>query len=92
MGEPGGAGAVAEAAIALARALSIEVVAEGVESPEQAATLRRLGCDLAQGYLFSPACPSRRDHRDAARRRGTGRASNAARPLSMTPMLLVHGD
>jgi EAL domain-containing protein (putative c-di-GMP-specific phosphodiesterase class I) len=58
MGQPSGAGTVAEATIALARALSIEVVAEGVESPGQAATLRRLGCDLAQGYLFSPPVPA----------------------------------
>ena len=58
MGQPGGSGAVAEATIALARALSIEVVAEGVESPDQAAALRELGCDLAQGHLFSPAVPA----------------------------------
>jgi diguanylate cyclase (GGDEF)-like protein/PAS domain S-box-containing protein len=57
MGKPG-AGAVAEAAIALARSLSIEVIAEGVESPEQVATLRRLGCHHAQGHLFSPAVPA----------------------------------
>jgi EAL domain-containing protein (putative c-di-GMP-specific phosphodiesterase class I) len=58
MGQPSGAGSVAEATIALARSLSIEVVAEGVESPEQVATLRGLGCHHAQGHLFSPAVPA----------------------------------
>ncbi|HET6656089.1 MAG TPA: EAL domain-containing protein [Gammaproteobacteria bacterium] len=36
----------------LASQLGLEVVAEGVEAPHQAAFLRRQGCDLVQGYLF----------------------------------------
>ena len=58
IGQETHAGAVAGAAIALARALSMKVVAEGVESAAQASTLRALGCDLAQGHLFSPAVPA----------------------------------
>jgi EAL domain-containing protein (putative c-di-GMP-specific phosphodiesterase class I) len=34
------------------------VVAEGVETPEQLAVLRELGCDRYQGYLFSAAVPA----------------------------------
>jgi EAL domain-containing protein (putative c-di-GMP-specific phosphodiesterase class I) len=38
--------------IGLARALGLEVVAEGVETRAQRDHLRGLGCALAQGYLF----------------------------------------
>ena len=41
------------AMINLAHNLSLEVVAEGVETPEQLALLRTFGCDQAQGYLIS---------------------------------------
>jgi EAL domain-containing protein (putative c-di-GMP-specific phosphodiesterase class I) len=33
-------------------------VAEGVETKEQLAELRRLGCGIAQGYLLSPPVPA----------------------------------
>jgi diguanylate cyclase (GGDEF)-like protein/PAS domain S-box-containing protein len=41
--------------IDLARAVDVDVIAEGVETAEQAALLRRLGCVTAQGWLWSPA-------------------------------------
>ncbi len=39
--------------IAMAHELNMTVVAEGVETEEQAKTLKSLGCDLAQGFLYS---------------------------------------
>jgi EAL domain-containing protein (putative c-di-GMP-specific phosphodiesterase class I) len=50
---PGDGEAIASAVIAMAHSLNMQVVAEGVEDPEQLALLRRAGCDLGQGYLFS---------------------------------------
>jgi diguanylate cyclase (GGDEF)-like protein len=43
--------------LAMARALGIEAVAEGVETLTQADELERLGCRLAQGYLFGRPAP-----------------------------------
>jgi len=37
----------------MAHSLRLNVVAEGVENHEQWASLRHLGCDIIQGYLFS---------------------------------------
>ncbi|WP_439886732.1 putative bifunctional diguanylate cyclase/phosphodiesterase [Pseudomonas sp. MBLB4123] len=45
------------AMINLAHNLDLEVVAEGVETPEQQALLRQFGCDQVQGYLISKALP-----------------------------------
>lgn len=44
---------IVEALIWIARKLGIGVVAEGIETEQQLAQLRALGCSLGQGYLFS---------------------------------------
>ncbi len=50
--------ALTSAIVALARRLDQRVVAEGVETEEQARVLTQLGCDELQGYLFSrPLAP-----------------------------------
>ncbi len=50
--------AIAEAIVVMARALGLSVVAEGVETSEQASFLRSIGCDNAQGYLYSRPLPA----------------------------------
>jgi EAL domain-containing protein (putative c-di-GMP-specific phosphodiesterase class I) len=45
--------ALQSAIIALGASLSLEVVAEGIELPEQERSLQDLGCELGQGFLFA---------------------------------------
>jgi len=47
--------AIVRAILALAKALKLRAVGEGVASPEQLEFLRAEGCDEAQGYYFAPA-------------------------------------
>jgi diguanylate cyclase (GGDEF)-like protein len=47
--------AVVRSAIELAHALGMTVVAEGIKTPVQLATLAEFGCEYGQGELFSPA-------------------------------------
>jgi diguanylate cyclase (GGDEF)-like protein/PAS domain S-box-containing protein len=47
--------AIVEAVIGMARALSLDVIAEGIENDVQLAELRRLECDFGQGHLFREA-------------------------------------
>lgn len=68
IGDGPGGEAVPAAVVELARALSLDLVAEGVETPEQHAALQRLGVRTAQGYLFGR--PARPEDLEACVRRG----------------------
>lgn len=59
LGKSAGETALVAAVVNMARALALRVVAEGVETPEQLAILRSLGCDEAQGFLFGAPLPPR---------------------------------
>jgi len=71
--------AICSAVIALGRGLGLDLVAEGIETEEQAALLRQLGCPVAQGWLFgkpvtAPEVPALLDA-DGGSRSRTGRRS-----------------
>jgi EAL domain-containing protein (putative c-di-GMP-specific phosphodiesterase class I) len=43
----------------LAHSLGLQVVAEGTETEEQIMHLKHLGCEMAQGFFYSPAVDSK---------------------------------
>jgi EAL domain-containing protein (putative c-di-GMP-specific phosphodiesterase class I) len=53
LGVDSGDRAIVAAIVGVAQALELDVVAEGVESAEQAAELRGLGCTIAQGFRYA---------------------------------------
>jgi diguanylate cyclase (GGDEF)-like protein len=65
--------ALCEAILAMSKALNLTPIAEGVESIEQVHFLRRSGCEIAQGYYFSPPIPAA----DISRKYGTAPATAA---------------
>ena len=73
--DPNDAG-VASAVVALARAMGLQVVAEGVENPSQLDFLRAHGCEMWQGYLCCPPVI------ESEVRTVLGRRSGAVRRLS----------
>ena len=58
LGEDPEDSAIVEAVVSMAHSLRLSVVAEGVETDEQLARLRDLGCELAQGFYFAAPVPS----------------------------------
>jgi EAL domain-containing protein (putative c-di-GMP-specific phosphodiesterase class I) len=50
--------AIVASTAALGRALGLRVVAEGVETAASASVLTAIGCDLAQGFHYSPPVPA----------------------------------
>jgi EAL domain-containing protein (putative c-di-GMP-specific phosphodiesterase class I) len=74
--------AIVKAVIHMAHALSLDTVAEGVETPDQLRVLKELGCDYAQGYLFSrPQPPDALEAVFAETARRRPKPSRKARPL-----------
>jgi EAL domain-containing protein (putative c-di-GMP-specific phosphodiesterase class I) len=57
-GDPGEGGVLLRSMVDLGAALGAEVVAEGVETTEQRAALRAIGCRYGQGFLFAPPLPA----------------------------------
>jgi diguanylate cyclase (GGDEF)-like protein len=77
---------IVRAVVQMARALGLEIVAEGVETADQLSAVRNLGCHQAQGFYFMPPLPA--DEMPALlagnpwQRLGAGVAGSAAEPLA----------
>ena len=48
-----------ELIVDIAHYLDVPVIAEGVETVEQLTTLKTMGCEIIQGYYFSPPLPAK---------------------------------
>lgn len=66
---------IVRSVIELARSLGIKVTAEGVETPLQQTWMQHLGCDSAQGYLYSPPLAADEFIRIYREQQGGGRAA-----------------
>lgn len=64
--------AIVSTVISLAHAINLQVIAEGVEEPEQENLLRLLRCDEMQGYIFSPPVPINKIETMLARQAAAG--------------------
>ena len=58
LGEDAADTALVRKIVEICHTLGLEVLAEGIETPEQAALLKGMGCDLGQGYYFGRPLPS----------------------------------
>src|SRR5438552_16784626 len=80
--------AITETILAMARSLRLKVVAEGVETLDQARFLERRGCDEMQGYYFSKPLPAEeltvylREHEAASEESEPREASSRIRLVS----------
>jgi EAL domain-containing protein (putative c-di-GMP-specific phosphodiesterase class I) len=70
-----GSHSLANAVVGLGATLALEVVAEGIEEPEQAAGLLALGCDLGQGFLYARPLEAEASLAFVAERRSRARAA-----------------
>jgi diguanylate cyclase (GGDEF)-like protein len=67
---------LSRAIVELGRALSLELIAEGIETSEQAAWFQSLGCRFGQGYLYARPMPALEVERYMRRRRSAQRGTD----------------
>jgi diguanylate cyclase (GGDEF)-like protein len=70
---------IVKAVVAMARELGLAVTAEGIETAEQGALMRELGCDSAQGYLYARPMPANEFLRTFIEARGEMRDPQSAK-------------
>jgi len=83
--------ALIEATVRVAAALKMKTVAEGIETSEQAAYVKSLGCNFGQGYLFSKPLASEQLARWLCERAAINVAINAANVVVPLARNIKHG-
>ena len=78
--------AIVTAIIGMAKALGIKLIAEGVESEQQAQFLDRLDCEYGQGYFFGRAVPAEAFAEKYFQNRGKSSTSNVREPRVEKPV------
>jgi diguanylate cyclase (GGDEF)-like protein len=97
---PTGGSAIARAIVDLGRTLNLEVIAEGIEQPDQARWLVDMGCRYGQGYLFARPVAAAAVEALLAEGAGLGRPTDAtaagsgtdAGPAAAKRLRLVSGE
>ena len=73
---------IVRAVIAVAKSLRLGVVAEGIETEEQASQLRAMGCDYGQGFFFARPLPPEHLPALLSSPRWQGRPASRRRPAA----------
>jgi diguanylate cyclase (GGDEF)-like protein len=81
--------AIVRAAVELGRSLGLQVVAEGVETPEVLRIMSDVGCDLVQGFLILPPVPADQLIAWSWQRQTWSRGLRAQVPASLGPKKAV---
>ena len=69
--------------------LDLTIVAEGIETPSQLASVRAIGCELGQGFLLAKPAPSALIDPDRDRDTGQALVADSAGAKSASPLALV---
>ncbi|MGC4060146.1 MAG: EAL domain-containing protein [Aquabacterium sp.] len=91
LGDTPQSGAIVSAIIALARALGLRVIAEGVETTTQMEVLYHLGCHICQGFLFARPMPASQLEKWLQDTRSGQTLPRIADMGAETPSMLVSG-
>jgi EAL domain-containing protein (putative c-di-GMP-specific phosphodiesterase class I) len=78
------ADAIVRAVVGLGRSLGIQTCAEGVETAEQLAFLKREGCDEVQGYYFGKPMPAPEFERKFSARSDDAPAAASSQPVAVS--------
>jgi diguanylate cyclase (GGDEF)-like protein/PAS domain S-box-containing protein len=81
--------ALTQGIVDLGHHLDLSIVAEGIETPRQLASVRAIGCELAQGFLFAKPMPAASTDPAQDQASGQSIAPGAAVPGKTTPLALV---